>query len=194
MRRAATLLVFPLLVLAVGGCGDSGEATRTTFASTTATAAPTTSLATTGTSTTAPWDCRSAPVEERASWSPISLTLTPNPVSAGAIATLEVGVDPPAAEDTYMVGWGADWQCWDGSGWVSTHLLEQTPGDGGGSIVERSPGVTVTIPAIGYFAPFTFSVTIPDVPPGWYRISETIGVHNQGETIGYLAVEVVAGG
>jgi len=143
---------------------------------------------------TAPWGCRSAPVEERDSSSPITLTLTPNPVRAGGIATLEIGVDPPAPENTYMVGWGADWQCWDGSGWASTHLLEQSPGAGGGSIVERSPGVTVTMPAIGYFAPFTFTVTIPDVPAGWYRISETMGVHGQGETVGYQAVDVVASG
>ena len=26
------------------------------------------------------------------------------------------------------IGWGADWQCWDGSAWVSTHVLEQVPG------------------------------------------------------------------
>ena len=189
MKRAATLLVLPLLVLAVGGCGDSGGAARTTFAGTTATAAATTSLATTATSTTTPWGCRSAPVEERDSSSPISLTLTPNPASAGGIATLVIGADPPAAERTYGVGWGADWQCWDGSGWVSTHLLEQSPGDGGGSIVERSPGVTVTIPAIGYMVPKRddFFITIPDVPPGWYRLSLAM-------SDGYLAVEVVESG
>lgn len=140
-----------------------------------------------------PFGCVSAPPEERGSSSPVSMTLTPHPVRAGAVATLALGVDPPAAAGTYLVGWGADWQCWDGRTWVSTHVLEQSPSGGGGRIVERSPGVTVTIPAIGYGLPFTFTLTIPDVPLGWYRIHEDFGARDRGESGGYLALEVVAG-
>ena len=146
-----------------------------------------------GATSSGPFDCLSAPPEERGSSSPVSMVLAPHPVRAGAVATLALGVDPPAAADAYMVGWGADWQCWDGRTWVSTHLLEQSPSGGGGRIVERSPGVTVTIPAIGYGLPFTFTLTIPDVPPGWYRIHEDFGARDRGESGGYLAVEVAAG-
>ncbi len=130
------------------------------------------------------FDCRTAPSEERTSLSSVPLALNPDPVTAGATARLVIDAVP---DDRVIVGWGAAWQCWNGTEWVGTHLLE-FGWDSGGSVVPGVPGATTTIPAIGYQVPQRddFVVTIPDVPPGWYRLA-VMGV-------GYLAVEVVAAG
>jgi hypothetical protein len=130
------------------------------------------------------FDCRSAPLEERTSASSVSLSLIPHPVTAGASVRLVIDAE---LEDRVMAPWGAAWECWNGSEWVGTHLL----GFGqayGGMVAPGVPGATTTIPAIGYPVPQVadFFVTIPNVPPGWYRLS-VMG-------IGYLAVEAVEAG
>ena len=116
--------------------------------------------------------------------SSVPLTLVPHPVTAGASVRLEIDA---VEEDRVMAPWGAAWECWNGSGWVGTHLLE-FGWEYGGIVVPGRPGATTTMPAIGYGVPQRddFFVTIPNVPPGWYRLS-VMG-------IGYLAVEVVAAG
>ncbi len=51
------------------------------------------------------------------------------------------------------------------------------------------PGVTTTYGGVAVWVPATFLITIPDVPPGWYRLRVDV----MGE-FGYLAVEVVEAG
>ncbi len=130
------------------------------------------------------FDCRTAPPEERTSGSSVPLTLIPNPVTAGASAQLVIDAVP---EDRVVAPWGAAWECWNGSEWVGTHLLEFGMSRGG-TVVPGVPGATTTIPASGALVPQRddFYITIPNVPPGWYRLS-VMG-------IGYLAVEVIADG
>jgi len=133
----------------------------------------------------AQFDCESAPVGERGSMLSVPLALIPYPVTAGASVRVEIGA---TEENPMIVGWGVDWQCWNGSSWVGTHQLGFGL-DAGGSVVPVRPGATTTIPAIGYMVPKRddFFITIPDVPPGWYRLSLVM-------TDGYLAVEVVESG
>ena len=132
------------------------------------------------------FDCQSAPPDRRAAESPFSLTLTPSPVIAGNTATLEVGTTGPRPEST--VGSWAQWQCWNGTDWVGTHLLE-FGFHHGGTVVANDPQVTPTIAGVDVRVPRTFLVTIPNVPSGWYRLR----VDGAGGT-GYLAVEVTATG
>lgn len=133
----------------------------------------------------AQFDCESAPVGQRGSMSSITLALIPHPVTAGASVRVEIGA---TEENPIMVGWGVDWQCWNGSSWVGTHQLGFGL-EAGGDVVPVRPGATTTIPAIGYMVPKrdNFFITIPDVPPGWYRLSLVM-------SDGYLAVEVVEAG
>ncbi|MFH1103769.1 MAG: hypothetical protein V1757_02315 [Actinomycetota bacterium] len=129
--------------------------------------------------------CESAPPEQRTSELAGVLTLIPNPVTAGATATLDIGVDAAARGGEELVGWGASWECWNGAEWVATHLLEHGLNDPG-RVVPGTPGQTTTMPAIGYRVPRVFQISIPAVPPGWYRISE-----QGGDVGGHLPVEVV---
>jgi len=131
------------------------------------------------------WDfnCRTAPPEQRTSDSSMPLALTPHPVVAGSVAALEVGARSGRTEDA--TGSWARWECWNGSNWVTTHLLE-FGWDYGGQVVPGEPGVTWTIAGVGLWKPNTFWVTIPNVPPGWFRLVVEGGC--------YLAVEVVESG
>jgi len=56
--------------------------------------------------------CESAPIEQRSSLSAVPLSLEPYPVTAQASIRLVIGA---TEENPTMVGWGAAWQCWDGS-------------------------------------------------------------------------------
>ena len=132
--------------------------------------------------------CESAPPQERTPEFVGVLSLIPNPVTAGGTATLDIGPDPAARSGEEIVGWGASWECWNGTEWVATHLLEHGIG-GPGAVVPGTPGQTTTMPANAIRVPATFQITIPDVPPGWYRISE-----QGGDVGGHLPVEVVSAG
>lgn len=143
-----------------------------------------------GTEDAQPVGCRSAPADQRTSESAFSMTLTPNPVVAGATASLDLGAINPRD----VAGWGGLWECWNGIEWVATHQIEhgRTPATPGAALAIE-PGTFTTMPAIGYLIPDTFTITIPEVPPGWYRIRE--GVYGGGDVaVGYITVEVVAEG
>lgn len=93
--------------------------------------------------------------------------LSPNPVAAGEQAILSVSYtgDADALDEA-----GAEWQCWTGNGWESTHqLLKDWAGDGPGTRYIE-PGTEVTVPAIGLPLPDAYTVLIPDVPSGTYRV------------------------
>ena len=132
--------------------------------------------------------CQSAPAEELPDRPPFELRLDPGQVEAGGTASLEIGVMKP--DD--LAGWGGRWECWTGTEWVATHQIEHGRRDTmPGAALEVVPGTITTMPAIGYRIPETFTITIPDVPPGWYRLREGIASRG-GMVVGYIAVEVVA--
>jgi hypothetical protein len=175
-RWAAGVLAIALLAAACGGAPAAPAPEASTAAST--------AVTTTAQDPYAQLDCESAPVGQRDSASSVPLALIPYPVTAGASVRVEIGA---TEENPTMVGWGVDWQCWNGSSWVGTHQLGFGL-EAGGDVVPVVPGATTTVPAIGYMVPMRgdFFVTVPDVPPGWYRLHVP--------PLGYLAVEVVAGG
>ena len=177
---ASSVPALVLVALLAAACGRSAEGPSTT--------APTATTSTTVTGSAqdhyAQFDCESAPVGQRSSMSGVPLRLEPYPVTAQASIRLVIGA---TEEDPAMVGWGADWQCWNGTSWVGTHQLGFDL-EAGGDVVPVTPGVTTTVPAIGYMVPRRddFFITIPYVPPGWYRLHVP--------PVGYLAVEVVEAG
>jgi hypothetical protein len=59
----------------------------------------------------------------------------------------------------------------------------------GGPVYPGKPGATTTYGGVAVWVPATFFITIPDVPPGWYRLRVDVMAEH-----GYLAVEVVAPG
>jgi hypothetical protein len=131
------------------------------------------------------FDCRSAPVEQRTSASSMWLAVDPHPVTAGASVALEVGTREGRRED-YTGSW-VGWECWNGSGWVMTHIME-LGWESGGRVVPGEPGVTWTVAGVDYRTPNEFWFTVPNVPPGWYRLR--VDVFGGG----YLVVEVVEAG
>jgi len=144
--------------------------------------------------------CESAPEDQRHSVSVFALSVSENPVRPGASIDLNIGspITPSIAPsvDLYDVdrgetGYGSTWQCWNGSEWVGTHLLVH-----GGETFAGQPGVTTTVPAIALIIPEAFSVVVPDVAPGWYRIEADVWISNHPEgvptrLVGYVAIEVV---
>lgn len=110
------------------------------------------------------------------------LELSPNPITAGAHAALSVSF---TGDGDPLDGAGALWQCWTGSEWESTYqLLKDWTGDGPHTQYIE-PGTEVTVPAIGLPVPDSYTVLIPDIPPGTYRI------FNEGNIDGKRAAGLV---
>lgn len=132
------------------------------------------------------WGCESAPEGEREATSPFPLAVTPNPVAAGAEANLHVGL-PDLGPTTSDVGGPPSlaWQCWNGVEWVDTHQITR---DGITRFVP--PGETTTSLGSLSLFPGDFTIEIPEVPPGWYRIKDL--VYLDGRVNGYIMVEVIA--
>jgi hypothetical protein len=161
--------------LLVAACSDAALTS-----STTASTAPTPTRADGYTE----FGCESPPVEQRTLDSVILLALDPQPVAAGAEAALSLGAAPTRPDDS-AAGSGVQWACWNGTAWVGTHMLDLF----GGRVFPGKPGVTTTYGGVAVWVPATFLITIPDLPPGWYRLRVDV----MGE-FGYLAVEVVEAG
>ncbi len=112
----------------------------------------------------------------------MALTLNPNPVSSGSKAVLSVSSEGLPADA--LNGIAALWQCWNGSGWISTHALfrgvapcqdpTRPPTCGEPSV--RALGDPYF--AIGLGVPNAFPILVPDVPAGVYRIQDTVLLPN----------------
>lgn len=185
MRLLVIVLTAALVITA---CSSQAEPTTTNTVGST-------------TSTTSGFGCESAPDSERHSESAFALSVSENPVRPGTEVSLNIGStvyvelrDSPELEwiDRGITGYGSDWQCWNGTGWVGTHLLVHD-----GETLSGEPGGTTTVPAIGIRIPDEFSIGVPDVAPGWYRIKVEVFVPEAGQDSparlqGYAAIEVVA--
>ena len=153
-----------------------------------------TSTSTSVPGTSSPFGCVSAPEEQRHSSSPFALAVSANPVHAGDEIVLRFGTTQPLSlnepGEHDITGYGSTWQCWDGASWVDTHLLIHGLDGRFGDAQEGTPGVTTTVPAVGYAVPADFGTTVPDVVPGWYRIRALL-LTADGETLfGTVAIEV----
>ena len=124
--------------------------------------------------------------------------MDPNPIPAGGAAELVIEVTEEASEEMTNVpesdlvtGAGARLQCWNGSGWIDTHQLLKD-GFGPDSQPAAIPlGPDVTIPAVGlmlYDQPYT--VVMPEMPPGVYRIQDSVVVgSSENHVYGLIEIE-----
>jgi hypothetical protein len=98
------------------------------------------------------------------------MTLDPNPVQAGELATVIVAAPQSLARPA--MGVGLDWLCWDGSAWTMTHKLFTDDVPTGLQTLAHPPppGVTTTIIGLAVSLPSASGILIPDVPPGTYRL------------------------
>jgi hypothetical protein len=128
------------------------------------------------------------PPSELEQTSALALSVEPNPVTVGSHAALSIEFDGLPADAA--VGAGAEWQCWNGSQWVTTHRIVRAFTDQEPVTLEVPPGATTTIPAIGLNIPNTYQILIPHVIPGMYRIADRALVPEGEETAGFVLVEV----
>lgn len=92
------------------------------------------------------------------------VSVEPNPVEAGQEARLLISRVPP----DQTIGPHAGWLCWDGTGWVGTHVLfaEDPP-----RVLEVQSGATITVAGSAVILPAELTIAIPDVDPGTYLLS-----------------------
>lgn len=180
MKRVA--LVLTVLVALVPGCAESGSPQAS--------------------SSVEDVECELPPESEQAlPDSDFVLTIAPNPVAPGMEAdmVIELAEDAPddlrdAPEGDIITGAGALLQCWDGSSWVETHqLLKDGFGpDNSPAAIGIGPDVTVTIPAVGLvIADQPYTIVTPDLPPGIYRVEDTVIVGSSGRSV-YGLIEIQA--
>ena len=135
--------------------------------------------------------CQPPPAAEIEAPSLITMTLDPNPATAGMMATLWVSdAGLPAGA---FIGLDVIWQCWDGSQWVDTYQLVRAVDPFTAQAIRLEPGVTTTIAALGVPLPSTAVILIPDVPPGIYRLADQAIQPGPQYIPGHLIVEVVEG-
>ncbi len=133
--------------------------------------ATSTSSSTSTTSSLPANGCIEPPADELDVLSDFELTLEPNPVHAGSEATLSVHKDDASTD--YIGGAGASWECWNGNEWVATHIVvrafnESSPAE----VIDLAEDTNYGVPDIGLTLPNSFTILIPDVPPGTYRITD----------------------
>lgn len=118
-------------------------------------------------------------------------------VAAGSTVEIHIGV-PAESNSTYSTGIAAVWQCWNGAHWVDTHLLRKGLGPQSAfdspSVAESSDDWTVRLLAVS--VPSTVVIEIPDVPPGIYRVVDTISGSQDGtrDLVSFLEVRVESAG
>jgi len=139
------------------------------------------------TSDTMSVNCQEPPAGELTAESAIEIVITPNPVAPGSEASLLITGE--GLPDKAATGAGAFWQCWDGSQWVDTHHIVKELVGVAYRTRELTPGATWTIPAVGYVLPSSRPILIPNVPPGTYRVVDSVFVDGT-EITGFAIVEV----
>jgi hypothetical protein len=132
-------------------------------------------------------DCLNPPKSATEFESEFEIVISPNPVVAEteAIYTIEHSGLPAS------VGVATSWECWDGVQWVETHLLIKGDNNSGPYTVEVSPSSTVTLPGVALPIPNSFTLRIPRVEPGSYRITE-VAFDDETEVVAHEIVEVVS--
>jgi hypothetical protein len=88
-----------------------------------------------------------------------------------------------------LAGVDAAWQCWDGSRWVTTHIVYRGFGDIAGQTIPVNADFQIRVPSIGLELDRGYPMVIPVVGPGIYRIEDEI-IIEQGAVPGHVIVEV----
>jgi hypothetical protein len=122
--------------------------------------------------------------------SDLEMTVEPQLASAREVVSLAVARgDLP--EDA-SVGVDAMWQCWDGSDWVTTHVVYRGFGDDAGQTIPVNDSFQIHVPSIGLDLDEGYPIVIPQVQAGSYRIEDKV-VLDDGEVGGFVLVEVIDG-
>ncbi|HUG32932.1 MAG TPA: hypothetical protein VMM14_08570, partial [Acidimicrobiia bacterium] len=120
--------------------------------------------------------------------SEVNIALEPNPVAVRQI--VDITVDGSSFGDEASIGVDASWQCWDGSEWATTHIIYRGFGDKPGETIAVNPDFQIQVPDIALWLDHGYSISIPQVEPGTYRIEDDILV--AGESVsGFVFVEVI---
>lgn len=146
----------------------------------------------TGSTTTGPGDvvCEQPPAAEIEATSTLQMTVEPNPARPREVASLSVSSE--GLPEEALAGIDAGWQCWDGTQWVTTHVIYRGLGDNPGQTIELTPDFQIRVPSIGLALDQGHPIVIPAVGPGLYRIEDEIIVDAEAVP-GFAFVEVVAG-
>lgn len=134
-------------------------------------------------------ECVEPPAGEVEPDSEFDVSVEPNPVAAGGTATLSA--DLAGEFSDYTGGLAAAWECWNGTEWAQTHVLVRAFDGNEPDVIDLSTDPTVAIPDIGLVIPHSHEITIPDVAPGMYRVTDQL--FGAGESLnGHVIVEVEA--
>jgi hypothetical protein len=139
----------------------------------------TTSLATT---------CEDPPADEVAAESDLAMTVSPNPAQPREVVELTVA-QAGFPEDS-VVGVDAKWQCWDGSAWVTTHIVYRGFGNNAGQTIAVNAEFQIRVPSIGLALDEGYPIVIPQVELGLYRIADEAIVEDES-IHGFTLVEVI---
>ena len=108
-------------------------------------------------------------------------------VFGGDGATLLVPPDGLPADA--LSGVDAAWQCWDGSTWVTTHIVYRGVEGLAGQTIPVNSEFQIRVPSIGLPLGVAYPIVIPDVDPGIYRIGDDV-ILDAGPVSGFVVVEV----
>ena len=116
--------------------------------------------------------CGVPPDTEVTAASELVLEVDPNPTAAGEVVALTIsGSGLP--EDA-LSGVDAGWQCWDGSQWVTTHVVYRGFGDQAGQTIPVNSEFQIRVPSIGLEVGEGYPIVIPEVETGTYRIEDEV--------------------
>jgi hypothetical protein len=146
-----------------------------------------TTTAGTSTTTTAT-ACGKPPGPEVSARSDLDMTVSPNP--AGQQQVVELMVSRAGLPEDSVVGVDAEWQCWDGSQWATTHIVYRGFGDDAGQTIPVNSEFRIRIPSIGLALDEGYPIVIPQVEPGTYRIQDE-ALADGANITGFAVVEVI---
>ncbi|HET8738241.1 MAG TPA: hypothetical protein VFO17_00750 [Acidimicrobiia bacterium] len=131
--------------------------------------------------------CQTPPAAETETISDLGLVVDPDPVHPREEATLLVPPDGLPADA--LSGVDAAWQCWDGSTWVTTHIVYRGVEGLAGQTIPVNSEFQIRVPSIGLPLGVAYPIVIPDVDPGIYRIGDDV-ILDAGPVSGFVVVEV----
>jgi len=156
-----------MLALVTAACADTGEASPTSVVA----------------------SCEEPPADEVTTESDLEMSVSSNPAAAGDV--VELTVVPSDLPDDSVVGVDAEWQCWDGTMWVTTHIVYRGFGDNAGQTIPVNPEFQIQVPSIGLTIDDGYPMVIPRVEPGTYRIEDEVLAGGESVT-GFVVVEVMS--
>ena len=133
--------------------------------------------------------CEEPPADEVTLVSELDVTVSPNPAAARHV--VELTVMQSDLPDDSVVGVDAQWQCWDGSMWATTHIIYRGFGDNAGQTIPVNSEFQIRVPSIGLALGTGHPIVIPEVEPGTYRIMDEVLAGGESVT-GFAIVEVVS--